>query len=540
MVAVGADEDRARLDRIGVVHHLGLGRHCRERSRLACTVVAGARARRRPTGREAVAGAGRSGAVGCVAVWGGPGAPGRTTVASAARGRAWPAAGREVVLIDGDAWAASVAQLLGLDESPSVTQAARLAGDGWPAADRRAACSPARRAVPCWSGSPVGALARGARAVRGGRCSTRHVNVRTSSIVDLAAPIEEDEDLVVDRSPYRRNLMTVQALREADDVLLVSAGDPIGLRRGIVAHRTLSSTRGPTSLAARRVVVNRRPTTPRRLQDCSTQVAEWTGRPPLAFLPTEPAFDRVVWEGRPLHDIAPRSPWLRELRGLVGAAGAMSTTELPDRRPSRSSSATSGSCSPAASSRSTRTGRSTRSSTRSSPTTATAISTADCRRSTSTTSSCCATASSGSAPLTPLLEDPEVEEIWINEPGSGLRRPQRRARAHRPSSSSPAEVEELVERMLARAGRRLDRAQPFVDARLPDGSRLHVVIPPITRPLVGQRPQVRRAAGPLAAPSSSTSARARRAAARFLDASVARRACRSSSPARSAPGRPRC
>ena len=34
--------------------------------------------------------------------------------------------------------------------------------------------------------------------------------------------------------------------------------------------------------------------------------------------------------------------------------------------------------------------------------------------------------------------------------------------------------------MLARAGRRLDRSQPFVDARLPDGSRLHVVIPPIT------------------------------------------------------------
>jgi pilus assembly protein CpaF len=42
------------------------------------------------------------------------------------------------------------------------------------------------------------------------------------------------------------------------------------------------------------------------------------------------------------------------------------------------------------------------------------------------------------------------------------------------------EVEETVERMLARSGRRLDRSQPFVDARLPDGSRLHVVIPPIS------------------------------------------------------------
>ncbi len=59
------------------------------------------------------------------------GAPGRTTVASElAVGLA--RAGNAVVLIDGDAWAASVAQRLGLDEAPSVTQAARLAGDGWP------------------------------------------------------------------------------------------------------------------------------------------------------------------------------------------------------------------------------------------------------------------------------------------------------------------------------------------------------------------------------------------------------------------------
>src|SRR5439155_5436990 len=45
---------------------------------------------------------------------------------------------------------------------------------------------------------------------------------------------------------------------------------------------------------------------------------------------------------------------------------------------------------------------------------------------------------------------------------------------------SGREVEELVERLLASSGRRLDRSEPFVDARLADGSRLHVVIPPIT------------------------------------------------------------
>ena len=81
--------------------------------------------------------------------------------------------------------------------------------------------------------------------------------------------------------------------------------------------------------------------------------------------------------------------------------------------------------------------------------------------------------------LTPLLDDPDIEEIWINEPGRVFV-----ARRGRPELTTLVmtadEVEEVVERMLARAGRRLDRSQPFVDARLPDGSRLHVVIPPVT------------------------------------------------------------
>jgi pilus assembly protein CpaF len=42
------------------------------------------------------------------------------------------------------------------------------------------------------------------------------------------------------------------------------------------------------------------------------------------------------------------------------------------------------------------------------------------------------------------------------------------------------EVRDLVERMLKSSGRRVDLSSPFVDATLPDGSRLHVVIPDIT------------------------------------------------------------
>ena len=46
---------------------------------------------------------------------------------------------------------------------------------------------------------------------------------------------------------------------------------------------------------------------------------------------------------------------------------------------------------------------------------------------------------------------------------------------------APSELADLVERMLRTSGRRIDMSTPFVDATMPDGSRLHVVIPDITR-----------------------------------------------------------
>jgi pilus assembly protein CpaF len=87
---------------------------------------------------------------------------------------------------------------------------------------------------------------------------------------------------------------------------------------------------------------------------------------------------------------------------------------------------------------------------------------------------------SGLGLLQPLLEDPEVEEIWINEPDRIFV-----ARNGRSELTNvildEIEVRGLVERMLAASGRRVDLSNPFVDATLPDGSRLHVAIPDITR-----------------------------------------------------------
>lgn len=86
----------------------------------------------------------------------------------------------------------------------------------------------------------------------------------------------------------------------------------------------------------------------------------------------------------------------------------------------------------------------------------------------------------GFGPLQPFFDDSAVEELWINAPGRVF------VARHGRSELTPVvldatEVRALVERMLRVSGRRLDMSTPFVDAMLPDGSRLHVVIPDITR-----------------------------------------------------------
>ena len=82
-------------------------------------------------------------------------------------------------------------------------------------------------------------------------------------------------------------------------------------------------------------------------------------------------------------------------------------------------------------------------------------------------------------PLAAYMSDIEIEEIWINSPERIFI-----ARGGRNELTnlllSADEVRNIVERALMWSGRRLDLSHPFVDARLPDGSRLHVAIPEIT------------------------------------------------------------
>lgn len=82
-------------------------------------------------------------------------------------------------------------------------------------------------------------------------------------------------------------------------------------------------------------------------------------------------------------------------------------------------------------------------------------------------------------PIADLIADPSVEEIWINSPQRIFVARGGKSQLINLVLTSDA-VKQLVDRALIWSGRRLDLSQPFVDARLPDGSRLHVAIPEVT------------------------------------------------------------
>ena len=81
--------------------------------------------------------------------------------------------------------------------------------------------------------------------------------------------------------------------------------------------------------------------------------------------------------------------------------------------------------------------------------------------------------------LQPYLDDPSVEEIWINAPSEVYvaRNGESELTA---LTLTDQQVRDLVEKMLKSSGRRVDLSTPFVDAMLSDGSRLHVAISDIT------------------------------------------------------------
>ena len=85
----------------------------------------------------------------------------------------------------------------------------------------------------------------------------------------------------------------------------------------------------------------------------------------------------------------------------------------------------------------------------------------------------------GFGPLEPLLADPEITEIMINGPQRVFVERRGRITAHPPLFESTAHLLQVIERVVAGIGRRVDEASPMVDARLYDGSRVNVIVPPL-------------------------------------------------------------
>src|SRR5579883_1690384 len=85
----------------------------------------------------------------------------------------------------------------------------------------------------------------------------------------------------------------------------------------------------------------------------------------------------------------------------------------------------------------------------------------------------------GLGPLEPLLQDNEVSDILVN--GFSETFVERRGKLHKTNVRfhDDQHLMQVISRIVSRVGRRIDEASPMVDARLPDGSRVNAVIPPL-------------------------------------------------------------
>lgn len=254
-----------------------------------------------------------------LAVWGPTGAPGRTTLAvnladELARG------GRDVLLVDADTYGGTVAQVLGLlDEAPGLAAAARAAGAGrldhaglaglTPRLDSGLRVLTGIGRADRWPEVPAASLDEVWRVARG----LVHVTV-----VDCGFCLEQDEALTYDTRAPQRNGATLSALAAADLVVVVGAGDPVGMQRLVRALGALDELGLP---APRRVVVNRvraSASGPRPRDAVREALRRYAGVPDAVVLPDDrAACDGALLHARTLAEHAPSSPLRTALARLA-------------------------------------------------------------------------------------------------------------------------------------------------------------------------------------------------------------------------------
>ena len=235
-----------------------------------------------------------------VVVWGPAGAPGRTTVAT---NLAWEVARREadVVLADLDPYGGAVAQQLGiLDEVSGLLSASRLAAadqldERFPSVCRRVG---ERLAVV--TGLPRADRWREVRPAQVGQLLER-ARAHGQVVVDTGFCLEDDAASDFGGRPGR-NALTLSALDQADEVVVVGAADPVGLAR---LARGLVDLRERTTGVPVRVVVNRmRSSIGWSEKEIAGMVEGFSRVAGLHFLPEDRSgIDRALVSGRPLADL---------------------------------------------------------------------------------------------------------------------------------------------------------------------------------------------------------------------------------------------
>ena len=85
----------------------------------------------------------------------------------------------------------------------------------------------------------------------------------------------------------------------------------------------------------------------------------------------------------------------------------------------------------------------------------------------------------GLGPLEPLLADPTISDILVTTPSWCTSSAPANCIRRRCSSKTMPHLMRIIEKIVARVGRRVDESSPLVDARLPDGSRVNAAIPPV-------------------------------------------------------------
>lgn len=175
-----------------------------------------------------------------IAVWGPAGAPGRTTLAIAIAAEL-AAEGHSVALADADTHSGSVAPTLGLlDEAPGFAAACRLAGSGSLTTTELERISERYQSPhgSFWVLTGIGRPHRwpelsGERVIATIAACREWVDY---TVIDTGFCLENDDEISSDLFAPRRNAATISALREADRVVAVGSGDPVGLSRFLRAH----------------------------------------------------------------------------------------------------------------------------------------------------------------------------------------------------------------------------------------------------------------------------------------------------------------